>query len=155
MGSDEKGSGQGKGWSCGPGRRVEGWLQWGVHKTGSKEQGGARLGIKRWDQSKIEKSGPGGGVEQSGAGEDSSWNGSIIVVAWGILELDRQGSDREWNATCVAQGASLCRDETKGKCVSHWEQQRRSGWILNRAAVGEASMRCYQLALLSCNLKQG
>ena len=38
-----------------------------------------------------------------------------LDVAWRILELDRRGSDREWNATRVALGASLCGDETNGK----------------------------------------
>ena len=27
----------------------------------------------------------------------------IIILAWGILEPDRGGSDREWNATRVAR----------------------------------------------------
>ena len=35
-------------------------------------------------------------------------------VAWGILEPDCRGSDREWNAMCVAQGAGLCGDEANG-----------------------------------------
>ena len=60
----------------------------------------------------IERISPEGRVEQNGAGEDSLWNRLIIIVVWRSLDPDHWGSDREWNATCMAQGACLCRDET-------------------------------------------
>ena len=99
----------------GPVDPAEGWKDGHCEmfaRLGRRNKRLSRSGIKRQDHTEIERIGPEGGVEQSGAGEDSSWNGLIIIVAWRILDPDRWGSDREWNVTHVAQGACLCRDET-------------------------------------------
>ena len=61
-----------------------------------------------------EEIGPDGGSERSGAGEDSSGNGPIIIVAWEIWIRIAGDLVTEWDATRVARGADLCRDEIKG-----------------------------------------
>ena len=108
-----------------------------------------RSGIKRQDHTEIERIGLEGGVERSGAGEDSSWNGLIVIVAWKILDPDCGGSDREWNATRVAQGSSLSvRGRDKREHAGRWERQRRNGRIPIRAVDGVASTQRYQSACI-------